>query len=119
MEENINFTREFLQIARIMAQKSGGKLKIKSYHLNEKLRHFVELNGEKIREDIEYYGEGSVKNKTSYFLPEFLFFINEMRNDSPNSYKEGMALLYKIGNKVFEEKILQNWNRIFQFYLGP
>lgn len=116
----IDLTKEFLHIAKIMARKSSGKLRLISYRLDKVTRrHFIELRGEKIREDIEYYGEGSVKNTTSYFLPEFLFFINEVKSDCPNSYTAGMNLLYKIGNKVFEDEILDNWNRIFQFYLGP
>lgn len=125
MEANKDYTDDFMQIAKVMVQNSRGKLRLayqeksSSQIYDEEAQHFLKLNGVRVREDIETYGRNSIKDIDGHALPSFLFLIHEIRMDCPDSYYEGMLLLYKVGKKVFRSPILQNWDRIFQHYLGP
>lgn len=118
--ENIDLTDDFMRIAKVIVENSGGKIRLafgeKSNSLLEdkEVQHFLKLNEKRIGEDIEYYGSVSVKNNIGHALPELYFLIKEIKTDCPLSYTEAISLIQEVGNKIFEGDILVNWNRMFR-----
>lgn len=120
MKEVSDLTTDFMRIAEIIVKYSDGKIRLvfreKDYsnHQDEEAGHFLKLNDNRISKDIELYGQMSVNDKLGHGLPMFLLVLFNIRTDCPNSYKEGSKLLKEIGDNIFKDKILENWNRIFR-----
>jgi len=118
--ENIDLTNDFMQIAKVIVENSEGKIRLafgeKSNSLFEdkEAQHFLKLHEKRIREDIEYYGLISTKDNIGHALPELYFLIKDIRMDCPLSYAKAIYLIQEIGNQIFEEEILINWNRMFK-----
>jgi hypothetical protein len=39
---------------------------------------------------------------------------SKIKFDCPDSYKIGTKMLKKIGNNIFKDKILENWNKLLR-----
>lgn len=119
MKEASDLTNSFMQIAKVIVKNSNGKIRLAfrekdfSNYQDEEARHFLKLDNNRISKDIELYGHMSVNDKLGHGLPTFLLFLFNIRTDCPNSYIEGCKLLKEIGDNIFEDKILENWDRIF------
>lgn len=117
--KSVDFSSDFIKIAKVIEQNSDGIIRIahneKSFS-NEKdssTGTFLKLNEKRIGKDLEVYGQMSRTDKLGHGLPEFLLILFNIRIDCPKSYREATPMLKKIVDELFEDKILENWNRLF------
>jgi len=89
------------------------KEKDKSPSLDDEAGHFLKLNEERIGMDIEKYILMS-KKFIFYGLPDFFIVLLKIKADCPDAYRVGSKILKKVGQKVFDGKILSNWNKMFK-----
>jgi hypothetical protein len=77
MKENlkeVDFTNNFMLIAKAMVKKSKGKIRLaykeknNSISIDEESLHFLKLNEERIGKDIEFYGVKSKEWKVGHAL---------------------------------------------------
>jgi len=120
METNVK-KDHFRLISEAIVKNSGGNLEVISCK-NKKMiqgsielveEHYLELEGKKIGNNIEFYIE---KSKTYKFkaLPDFFLILLKIKDDCPESYRIGAMMLKKVGSEIFEGKILENWNNLFK-----
>ena len=114
----VNFIVDFMPIARAMVRKSDGKIRLayqeknKSNFKDKEVGHFLKFNGERIGKDIEFYNAMSIKYTTGHALPDFFLILLKIKYDCPSSYSVGVVMIKKIGNSLFKDQLLENWNNL-------
>lgn len=109
---------DFLQIAKTVAEYSGGKIRLafnESDNSTEKemeAANFLKLNGKRVGRDIEVYGFMS-SFSPEQALPDFFELLLFIKSECPESFQEASSQLKELGSKVYEGSILNDWNGLF------
>ncbi len=56
----------------------------------------------------------SVKYTVGHALPDFFLVLLKIKYDCPLSYSIGVKMIKKIGNSLFKDQILKNWNNLLK-----
>ena len=117
MEEKVT-TKDFLQIAKTIAELSGGKIRIAfnekddSTAEDKEAAHFLKLNDKREGRDIELYGL-MAKISPEQALPDFLGLLLSFKKECPESYEKASVQLKELGSRVYTGDILNDWNGLF------
>ncbi len=109
---------DFLQLAKIIAEASNGKIRIAFNEQNEstikdeQAAHFLKLNGKRVGRDMEVYGL-MAKFSQENALVEFLELLVFVKEECLVSYQKASIALKDLGTKVFKEDLLEDWNKLF------
>lgn len=109
---------DFLQIAKIIAENSNGKIRIafneqdESTEKDEGAAHFLKLNEKRLGRDMELYGFRAKVSPESA-PADFLELVFALKEECPQSYQKASIALKELGVKVYTGDVLDEWNKLF------
>jgi hypothetical protein len=109
---------DFMAIAKVMAEKSNGKIRIAHNEKDDstdkepEAAHFIKLNEKRISRDIELY-RLMISVSEHQALADFIDPILAIKIDCPESFQEAASMLQELGKKVFTDTLLIDWNSLF------
>lgn len=109
---------DFLDIGKVIAENSGGKIRIAfneeddSMQKNVEAAHFLKVKEKRLGRDLELYAF-MAEISPEQAPADFIDVVIAIKNDYPESYQKASVLLKKLGEKVYEGKILEEWNTLF------
>lgn len=108
----------FSTLSKVMAKNSEGKLKFvyreedNSKKKDHESSHFLKYKGERLGRDSEVYAFMAIIS-AEQALPDFLEIVISLSVECPDSYRIGFSFMKELGKKVYDEELIQGWNRIF------
>lgn len=120
MKRKSHFIVDFMPIAYAIVEKSDGRIRLaykekdKSRFKDAEVKHFLKFDEERIGKDIEFYSINSIVHTVGHALPDFFILLLKIKYECPQSYSIGVKMIKEIGDNLFKDEILKNWDNLLQ-----